>query len=158
MAHEIRNPLTAIKARLFTQQKALRPASPEFQDALVIGGEIDRLERIVKSVLEFARPAEPRLVRLSAANILNEIGGLFGQQMRQAGIELRVEPAPNATLRADPEQLKQVLINLIRNAAESIGAGWPDHSCEGAPPLRPGCALASSSRRWSWKLRTPARA
>jgi signal transduction histidine kinase len=121
VAHEIRNPLTAIKARLFTQQKALRPASPEFQDAQVIGGEIDRLERIVRSVLEFARPAEPRLERLSAAKVLAEIGDLFGQQMRRAGIELRVEPAPDAALRADPEQLKQVIINLVRNAAESIG-------------------------------------
>ncbi len=122
VAHEIRNPLTAIKARLFTQQKALRPASPEFRDAQVIGGEIDRLERIVKSVLEFARPAEPKLVRLSAATVLNEVSDLFGPQMKKAGIELEVQPGLTAVLRADPEQLKQVLINLVQNAAESIGS------------------------------------
>src|SRR5579859_677595 len=48
VAHEIRNPLTAIKARLFTQQKHLEPASAERADAEIIGNEISRLERIVK--------------------------------------------------------------------------------------------------------------
>ena len=45
VAHEIRNPLTAIKARLFTQQKALAPGSRERADAEFIGREIDRLEK-----------------------------------------------------------------------------------------------------------------
>ena len=59
VAHEIRNPLTAIKARLFTQQKHLAAGSPASEDAKVIDGEINRLERIVKEVLQFARPAPP---------------------------------------------------------------------------------------------------
>src|SRR5438034_3073787 len=56
VAHEIRNPLTAIKAWLFIQQKNLAPGTPEYEDAAVIGGEISRLERIVRDVLLFARP------------------------------------------------------------------------------------------------------
>jgi signal transduction histidine kinase len=69
VAHEIRNPLTAIKARLFTQQKALAPASRERADA--------------------------------------------------AWIDLAVERAVETKVLADPEQLKQVLINLVQNAAEA---------------------------------------
>jgi signal transduction histidine kinase len=121
VAHEIRNPLTAIKARLFTQQKALRPASPELEDAVVIGAEIDRLEHIVKGVLEFARPAEPRLVQFPAATALRQVRDLLAPQVETAGIELRFEPQDNAIIKADPEQLKQVLINLVQNAAESMG-------------------------------------
>ena len=122
VAHEIRNPLTAIKARLFTQQKSLRAGSPEQDDALVIGTEINRLERIVKDFLEFARPAEPRLVEMPAADPLWEARVLLEPQLQRAGIQLRVEPGPPALIRADAGQIKQVLINLIQNAAESIGA------------------------------------
>src|SRR5580765_6706515 len=66
VAHEIRNPLTAIKAWLFLQQKHLRPGTPEFEDAEIIAGEISRLERIVKDVLLFGRPSERRLVTIPA--------------------------------------------------------------------------------------------
>jgi signal transduction histidine kinase len=120
VAHEIRNPLTAIKARLFTQRKALRPGSAELEDATVIGREIDRLEHIVQDVLQFARPSEPRLVKLSAARVLREVSDLLAPQMQKADIDLRVDSLDDAQLKADPEQLKQVLINLIQNAADSI--------------------------------------
>ncbi|MDB6122375.1 MAG: Signal transduction histidine kinase, nitrogen specific, NtrB [Pedosphaera sp.] len=120
VAHEIRNPLTAIKARLFTQQKALRSGSPEFEDAAVIGNEINRLERIVKGVLQFARPPEPNLTTLSAAATLREVHDLMAPQLAGTSIELKLELNGNAFVRADSEQLKQVLINLIQNAAESI--------------------------------------
>src|SRR5207248_9945234 len=62
VAHEIRNPLTAIKAWLFIQQKHLQPGTPEYGDAEIISNELSRLERIVKDVLLFARPSEPHLV------------------------------------------------------------------------------------------------
>ena len=59
VAHEIRNPLTAIKAALFTQQKRFAAGSPEYADVKVVEREIIRLERIVNDFLQFARPAEP---------------------------------------------------------------------------------------------------
>ena len=66
VAHEIRNPLTAIKAWLFMQQKHLKPGTPEHEDANIIAGEINRLERIVKDFLQFARPSEPQFVVVPA--------------------------------------------------------------------------------------------
>jgi signal transduction histidine kinase len=121
VAHEIRNPLTAIKARLFTQRKALNPGSPAFEDTVVISKEIDRLERIVKDVLEFARPPEPNLVALSADVPPREAAELMTLQLEKSGIDLKVDGLARIMIQADPEQLKQVLINLIQNAAESIG-------------------------------------
>jgi signal transduction histidine kinase len=121
VAHEIRNPLTAIKARLFTQEKRLKPGSPELADANIIGKEINRLEHIVKDVLQFARPTEPKLTVMPAAVALTEVRDLLTPQLEKAGIKLKLEPANSASVRADPRQLKQVLINLIQNAAESIG-------------------------------------
>ena len=121
VAHEIRNPLTAIKARLFTQQKKLKAASPELEDAIVIGNEINRLENIVKDVLQFARPSEPRLALLPAVTALREVRDLLGPQLEKNSIQLILESVNGAMVRADLQQLKQVLINLVQNAAESIG-------------------------------------
>ncbi len=121
VAHEIRNPLTAIKARLFTQQKMLQPGSPEAEDASVIGKEINRLERIVRDVLQFARPSEPKLALLPAGTSLREVRDLLAPQLEKSAIQVKLEFADTAMVRADPQQLKQVLINLVQNAAESIG-------------------------------------
>jgi len=66
VAHEIRNPLTAIKAALFIQQKKFQPGSPERGDIELVEREILRLERIVNEFLQFARPADPELAIIPA--------------------------------------------------------------------------------------------
>ena len=121
VAHEIRNPLTAIKARLFTLKKAVGERSTALRDAYVIEREIGRLERIVRDVLLFARPAEPRSQLISAVVLLREVADLMRAQMEKSNITLTIAASTDATVRGDPDQLKQVLLNLVRNAAESIG-------------------------------------
>lgn len=121
VAHEIRNPITAIKAWLFIQQKHLRPGSPEHEDAQVIADEISRLERIVRDVLLFARPSEPQFVTVSPGQILAEIQTLLNPQLAKSNIRLACENSVAAQIRVDTQQIKQVLINLVQNAAESIG-------------------------------------
>ena len=73
VGHEIRNPLTAIKARLFTQRKQLASGTPAAADAEVISGEIDRLELIVRGFLAFAQPARPEQVPLVAGTLMREV-------------------------------------------------------------------------------------
>ena len=102
VAHEIRNPLTAIKARLFTQQKALTPGSRGRADAEFIGREIDRLEKIVSAFLRFARPVEPDRVPLSPANLLHEVRQLMAPQLRASSIDLTVERVVETKVLADP--------------------------------------------------------
>jgi signal transduction histidine kinase len=121
VAHEIRNPLTAIKARLFSQQKRLALGSPEHVDSVVIKEEIQRLERIVRDVLQFARPGEPMLALRPALAFLRQMGELMAPTLEKLSIKLTVEPGEELYIQIDPEQMKQVIINLIRNAADSIG-------------------------------------
>ena len=121
VAHEIRNPLTAIKAWLYLQQKHLAPGTPEFADAELIGREINRLEHIVKDFLQFARPSEPKFTALSAEQPLREIQTLMQPGLEKSAIKLVMGEVVQADVRVDPQQIKQVLINLVQNAADSIG-------------------------------------
>ena len=124
VAHEIRNPLTAIKARLFTQIRQLKPGSPEREDADIINQEIGRLDRIVKDFLTFARPSDPQFTIVPAETVLRDASELLTPQIAQRKIELRLAPVdPALRLRVDREQIKQVLINLIQNAAEATASG-----------------------------------
>jgi signal transduction histidine kinase len=122
VAHEIRNPLTAIKAWLFIQQKHLKPGTPESTDAEVIAKEISRLENLVKDVLLFARPSDPHLTSVAADEPLRQVRTLLEPQLAKHNIRLHLAEEPAiARVRIDPQQIQQVLINLIQNAADSIG-------------------------------------
>jgi signal transduction histidine kinase len=121
VAHEIRNPLTAIKTWLYIQQKHLKPGTAEFAEANLISDEINRLERIVKDFLMFARPSDPQLVTVPAEQPLREVQTLLEPQLEKSGIKLVLGEMATAQIQIDPQQIKQVLINLIQNAADSIG-------------------------------------
>ncbi len=121
VAHEIRNPLTAIKAALFIQQKRFQPGTQDYLDAKVVEREILRLERIVSDFLHFARPTEPELATMEAEVPLKEVHQLLVPQLATANIQLSVEAPSLLKIRADAAQIKQVLINLVQNAADSIG-------------------------------------
>jgi len=121
VAHEIRNPLTAINVRLHSLKRTLVRGSSEEEDATVIDREIQRLDRIVRDVLNFARPAEPQPVTIAAESLFSGVQGLFGSQLEKTSIRLNLASSPSLWIRVDPQQIEQVLINLIQNAAESIG-------------------------------------
>ena len=120
VAHEIRNPLTAIKFRLFSLRKSLPPDFAENEDALVISGEINRLDRIVKDFLQFARPSDPDPAAVPARQLLQDVHDLLAPQLEKAGVLLQLEPGASPWIHADTQQIKQVLINLVQNAADSV--------------------------------------
>ena len=134
VAHEIRNPLTAIKTALFALQKKLPPESSALGQGQILDREVSRLERIVSGFLQFARPAEPNPATIRAGLPLAEVQALLGPELAKAAIQLETEELAPMQIHADPAQLQQVLINLVQNAADSIGSGGrivlrarPDH-------------------------------
>jgi signal transduction histidine kinase len=120
IAHEIRNPLTSLKARLYTLEKHVQATPAAKRDIDIISAEILRLEHIVQDALSFARPAEPKLEPLAAGQMLHEVEGLMLADLDRRGVRLIVEPGPELLIRGDSGHLKQVVINLVRNAAEAI--------------------------------------
>lgn len=120
VAHEIRNPLTAINVRVHGLKKSVAEGSSEHEDVTVIDEEIRRLDGIVRDFLDFARPSEPRLVTLAVEALFSRVQSLMAPQWKKTAIRLKVVTPPAVRIRVDPHQLEQVLINLVQNAADSI--------------------------------------
>jgi len=123
LAHEIRNPLTAISARLYTIQRKLREGTAEYQDGVVIGSEIDRANQILKEFIQVTRPAPPRLELITAGLLLEDVSHLMSPQLERKSVKLEVQLPARTRFYGDQQQLKQVLVNLVQNAAESMDSG-----------------------------------
>jgi signal transduction histidine kinase len=123
VAHEIRNPLTAVKARLYTLRRGV--SSPgAVEDVQAISQEIDRLERIVRDVLGYARPADPKFNEVELSAWLKDLAAFLQHDLAASQITLAVEAAAPVSARFDVDQLRQVVLNLVRNAQEAF-AGQP---------------------------------
>jgi len=124
IAHEIRNPLTAIKMRLYSLTRELTNIPSTGEDMGIIREEIDRIEKTVKNCLDFARPPEPNFQRCDVNTIVEgTIDLLFSKAESQ---HIRIIKRFNATpdqIEADREQMRQVFFNLILNAIEAMPDG-----------------------------------
>ncbi len=127
VSHEVRNPLNAISMGLQRLRAEFRPtAGPADYDRVLelVGGEVRRLNALVEEFLALARPPvlKPELVRLG--DLLEEVVGLIEPEAHQTGIRIeRRIPADLPPLVADRDRLKQVVLNLARNALEAMPDG-----------------------------------
>ncbi|HVE83890.1 MAG TPA: ATP-binding protein [Myxococcales bacterium] len=122
LAHEIRNPLASMRgsAQLLAQELQGSAASVRLSNILV--RESDRLSALVEDFLKFARPPPPALEETRLEQLVAETVEMLRADPLAAGVEVVVEAAP-VRCSADAGQLRQVLLNLMRNALEAAGPG-----------------------------------
>lgn len=124
VAHEIRNPLTAVKMLIYSLREDLAIDDEKRRDLAVILKEIDRMERFVQNFLHFARPPDPTLAPVDINETVRETLALLGPRLRQSGTEVTEDYRPGlGSLLADADQVKQVVMNLVLNAIESMPGG-----------------------------------
>ncbi len=132
MAHEIKNPLTALKT--FTQLLPKRYNDAEFRDDFsgLAGSEIARIERIVNQLLAFARPAPLMIEQVSLHDVVAGAMRLVGPQASRLQVEVRKSlRAGTDLIAADKDRLQQVILNLLLNALQaSASGGWVELSTE----------------------------
>lgn len=124
LAHEIRNPLASISGAAGILQR--KTARPEYQqDSLeIIQKESQRLNKLLTGFLNFAKPRSPRLQRTNVHELMISVQSLVAHTAELNRNVLQVSPeSSNAEIDCDPEQLKQVLLNLVINAIEASPAG-----------------------------------
>jgi signal transduction histidine kinase len=124
MAHSIRNPFTSVKMRLFSLNRSLELNEEQEEDFDVISTEIRHIDTIVQNFLEFSRPPKLQMQFISPSNVVDSTIQLLGHRLHSYDVQLKIErPKPLPVVSADPEQLKEVLVNIIVNACEAIGKG-----------------------------------
>ncbi|MBI9075465.1 MAG: histidine kinase [Desulfatibacillum sp.] len=124
VAHSIRNPLTSVKMRLFSLERSLDLNDIQREDFEVISEEIGHLNTIVGNFLEFARPPRLRTQRTSLSEVVDMTLQLAQHRLESYGVEAIVQRKLKLpSLIADPDQLKEFLMNLIMNACEAMGDG-----------------------------------
>ena len=124
IAHEVNNPLQPILNCLedaIEDLQANQPIDP--QGLRIAEQEVQRIKGIVSRLLDFARPSTAEKLPIDLHALVNEVIVLTRRQMKQAGITIELRLEPVQPIVGTPAQLKQVLLNLMLNAAESMPEG-----------------------------------
>jgi signal transduction histidine kinase len=124
-AHEIKNPLNSIALHLEVLKSKLGASSPDTAAEMeVISREITRLDRVVKSFLDFTHPIDVTMRRIDLAKIAQEVASLVSPDARAQGIEVIAEVVPEeAPIQGDRDLLIQAVLNIVVNAIESMKGG-----------------------------------
>ncbi|HUE17068.1 MAG TPA: ATP-binding protein [Planctomycetaceae bacterium] len=122
LAHELRNPLTAMKTIVDAARREGRGISIDERDLAVLDEEIVRLNQSLQSFLDYARPPQAAKRRVDLGTIADKTRQLLTGRAEQQSIRVSIEqPQGPVAVHADPEQLRQVLLNLMLNAFDAIG-------------------------------------
>ncbi|NOY12401.1 MAG: PAS domain-containing protein [Deltaproteobacteria bacterium] len=124
IAHEIRNPLGTLRgfAQYFAKLGAKDPHAEDYAELMV--EEIDRLNRAISALLQFARPREPELTEIELGGLLQRTARLLQDELTARQLSFRLElPTEPVLFHADSDLLTQVLINLLQNAQAATEAG-----------------------------------
>ncbi len=124
VAHEISTPLNIVSGRAEVIQKEVDTEDPLSQHATIILRQVERIGGMVRQLLDYSKPRHPTFGSVAASSIVNRIVELLEPLAALRQIKLRAEaPEDLPPLLADPDQLQQVLLNLVTNSLDATPAG-----------------------------------
>lgn len=120
IAHEIRNPLTSIKGFLQLMNSGVRNKETYYN---IMIEEIDKLEAITSELLFVSKPLTNQLKIENVSSMIQDVMILLTSQAKLKGITIKKDILDDVSIKCDRSQMKQVLLNIIKNAIEAM-----DHS------------------------------
>lgn len=122
LAHEIRNPLNAMSLLLSRLQYS---GSDDTRKSIMgdLFGEIGRLDRLVSSILDYARPIQIERRSTDLKVLMESVVDLYKSLGEAKGISLKITESQNVVIQADADRLKQCLVNLVKNAFDILENG-----------------------------------
>lgn len=124
VAHEIRNPLGIMKATVQVMQDEFAGQEQSQEYLVVLNEQIDRQNKIIRELLDYAKPVPPIFQTVNVNDIVKSLFGFSKSYFQQQQVEAHFEPADDlAPVSADVEKLKQAFLNLMFNAVEAMPQG-----------------------------------
>ena len=124
LAHELRNPMAAIKGAIEIVEGRVAPGTPEAEFARLADVEIRRLDALLTDFLAYARPRDPQFVATGVDDIIQHVLALLRPIADRSAVTFTTSREPGERLvRADREQIEQVLFNVILNAIQASPRG-----------------------------------
>jgi len=121
IAHEIRNPLSSIRGLAQFVYNSFSKTDERKEDLNTIIQEVDRLNKLVVQVLDFAKLQKPNLTRFSLNDLIGKITELFKLEIKDKQVKFNSELSPDISkIQADEDQVRQILMNVIINAIQAI--------------------------------------
>ncbi len=123
IAHEIRNPLGTLRgfAHYFGNQPGVTEESKGYADLMI--SEVDRLNRNISGLLQFARPREPQFVAVDLEKLIAKTAFMMEGDLDKSGLKFQQQCENGITFEGDPDLLLQVLMNLLKNSMHASTVG-----------------------------------
>jgi len=125
VAHEVKNPINAIVVHLEVLRQKLQQVDPDTRRHIdVIGSEIQRLDRVVQTLVDFTKPVDLRLADLDLRRLVDEVVVLAQPDAERHGVSI-VRDLPNASLpvKVDADLVKQAVLNIVLNGVQAMPGG-----------------------------------
>jgi len=124
IAHEIRNPLSSIKGYVTYFGSLFAKGSENREAADLMAGEVDRVNRVISELLEFARPSDLKIKPTKLQTLIDHALRIIIHDLQGADIEVRIQLSPDLPLvDMDPDRMTQVLLNIFINAVQAMPQG-----------------------------------
>ena len=125
VAHEVKNPINAIVIHLEILRERMLQLDPETRRHMdIISSEIHRLDRVVKTLVDFSRPVELKLQAGDLRELANEVASLAAPEARKHQVDLVQEKsAAPLPVRVDPDLMKQAILNAVLNGVQAMPGG-----------------------------------
>ncbi|MGZ4836542.1 MAG: sensor histidine kinase [Terriglobales bacterium] len=125
VAHEVRNPINAIMVHLEVLREKIKQIDPESRRHMdVISSEIQRLDRVVQTLVDFTKPVELRLSDADLRRIVEDVSVLAAPEASRQGVTVKCDlPADPLTIKADADLVKQAVLNIALNGIQAMPGG-----------------------------------
>ncbi len=126
VAHEIKNPLNSIGLHLEILKERVTGTDEVAEEELrILRDETKRLDRVVKTFLDFTKPVELKLAPLSLRELIEGMVQFLTPEALLKGVELGLNAESDGWIRGDADLLKQAFMNLVRNGMDAMPEGGP---------------------------------